>query len=309
MIQNQGLGFSTQLAIATARARNVFGSKRPQLSLITDFGDGDEAVFAVKSAARFVNPRIEIIDICHNVPAFNVLIGAHRLKRNVALPTEPEGAVYVAVVDPGVGGSRDCIIVKTRTGKYLVGPDNGVLSLAFATEGIHRVVLIENRDLTLLDKAQSKTFHGRDVFAPVAAHILRGVPLREFGSDLDPGTIVKIAISTDSTATSRAGWIVDGDGFGVIRTNVPNHVPRQAIGRLVAFTLNGGQVDITDRARLVETFDDSKPGETVLVLSSTGCLDLAVNRGNALERFGINFDQITLDGLQPRLKVSVRFDN
>ncbi|MCI0561599.1 MAG: SAM-dependent chlorinase/fluorinase, partial [Nitrososphaera sp.] len=233
------LSLSAKYSIAATSIKNAFVSHQPQISLLTDFGTGDEAVYAVKSAANFVNPRARVDDICHDVPIGNILLGAWRLKRAASLPTEREGTAYVAVVDPGVGGSRKNIAIRTTDGKYLVGPDNGVLSLAFSSRGLERAVEIQNLDLTLLHLAQSKTFHGKDVFAPVAAHILRGIPLSEFGKELGETELAKICISAESTEKGRAGYLVDVDGFGSIRTNVPNHVPDKFMGRTAEFEITG----------------------------------------------------------------------
>ncbi|HSB46511.1 MAG TPA: SAM-dependent chlorinase/fluorinase [Candidatus Bilamarchaeum sp.] len=302
------LSLSARCAVAAVSLRNAFGSRQPQLSLITDFGSGDEAVYAIRSAASHVNPEATAVDICHDVPIGNILLGAWRLNRAVSLPTERKGTAYVAVVDPGVGSRRKNIAVQTEDGKFLVGPDNGVLSLAFASRGVSRAVEIENPELTLLHFAQSRTFHGKDVFAPAAAHLLRGVPLREFGRELSVSELARITISAESSERSRAGCLVDIDGFGSIRTNVPNHVPESFIGRGAEFEISGLPKPVGGRAKVVRTFAEAGKGETVFVLSSTGCLDLAVNLGSASEKLGIGGADIRLDeSLRPALKVRLEF--
>lgn len=301
------LTFASRCSVASTAVRDAFRQHRPRLSLLTDFGSGDEAVYSVKSAALAVCPRANVSDICHNVPPWNILIGAHRLKRAATLPTERKGTVYVAVVDPGVGTSRKDIIVETCTGKYLVGPDNGVLSLAFAAEGIRRAVEIERKEFTLLHLAQSRTFHGRDVLAPAAAHLLRGVPIGEFGKELDRNELARITISSGATDRGRSGDIVDIDGFGSIRTNVPNHVPDWLVGRNVGFFIRGTQ-SVAGNAKVVRTFAEAGAGQPVLVQSSTGCLDLAVSRGSASGTFGIRENDIGLDAaLRPGLRIEVDF--
>jgi S-adenosylmethionine hydrolase len=302
------LSLSAQYSIVATAVKNAFDSHRPQISLLTDFGTGDEAVYAVKSAANFVNPRARTVDICHDVPIGNILLGAWRLNRVVNLPTEREGTAYVAAVDPGVGGSRKNIALRTEDGKYLIGPDNGVLSLAFSSRGAAQAVEIQNMDLTLLHLAQSRTFHGKDVFAPVAAHILRGIPLKEFGKELDPETLARITISAESTEKSRAGYLVDIDGFGSIRTNVPNHVPDKFLGKTAEFEIFGLGKSLAGKAKVVRTFSEAQRGEAVFVLSSTGCLDLAENLGSASERFGISGQDISVDGdLRPKARVELEF--
>jgi hypothetical protein len=300
------LSLSATYAVAATSVRNAFSSRGPQISLLSDFGTGDEAVYALKSAAGHVNPKAGIVDICHDVPIGNILLGAWRLNRAAGLPTEKEGTAYVAVVDPGVGSDRKNIAIKTRDGKFLVGPDNGVLSLAFSSKGVERAVEIQN--LTLLHLAQSKTFQGKDVFAPVAAHILRGVPLGEFGRDLGEAELAKITISAESTERSRTGYLVDIDGFGSIRTNVPNHVPERFLGKTAEFEISGIGKAVGGTAKIVRAFAEAQRGETIFVLSSTGCLDLAVNLGSASEKFGISGRDISLDaGLKPIAKVQLEF--
>lgn len=302
------LSLSAKFNVARTSLKDAFGNRQPQVSLLTDFGAGDEAVYAVKSAVEHVNPRARVADICHDVPLGNILLGAWRLGRAVDLPTEKEGTAYVAVVDPGVGGSRKNIAVKTKDGRFLIGPDNGVLSIAFSARGVERAVEIQNQDLTLLHLARSRTFHGKDVFAPAAAHILRGVPLKEFGRDLDESDLARITISAKSTESARSGYLVDVDGFGSLRTNVPNHVPEEYLGKIALFEITGLGKPLSGKARVVRTFAEAGQGEPVFVLSSTGCLDLAVNLGDASQMFGISGRDITLvDGLRPRAAVEIEF--
>ncbi len=292
--------------VAAAAARAAFSSREPQISLLTDFGGGDEAVYAVRSAARAVNPRARIEDICHNVPLGNILLGAWRLRRAVALPTESRLTAYVAVVDPGVGSERKDIIVRTNDGRFLIGPDNGVLSLSFDIAGIASAVEITEPGLTFLRQASSRTFHGKDVFAPAAAHLLRGVPMEEFGPALDPAALARITISARSTDLGRSGHLVDMDGFGSIRTNVPNHVPEHAIGREARFFLSIPGKSFEGSAKVVRTFSEARAGERIFVLSSTGCLDLAVSMGSAAREFGIAPESITVDAsLRPTSRIEL----
>ncbi len=303
------MSLSARCSVASSSVRNAFSSRKPQLSLLTDFGEGDEAVYAVKSAALHVNPRIVAADICHDVPLGNILLGAWRLARAVGLPTERAGTAYVAVVDPGVGGSRKNIALRTKDGKFLVGPDNGVLSIAFSSKGVERAVEIQNTDLTLLRFAESRTFHGKDVFAPAAAHLLRGVPLGEFGRELSESELAKISISADCAERTRAGFLVDVDGFGSIRTNVPNHLPEEVLGKVVGFRISGPQGEREGAARVVRTFSEAGRGEPVFVLSSTGCLDLAINLGSASSHFGIGPEQIGVDSsLRPQNRIRIELD-
>ena len=282
--------------IAINRVRNIFSSRRPQLSILTDFGN-DGSPYSLKSAAKFVNPKIDIAYICNEVPPRNILVGAHRLWRAVEEKTEYSTTAYVAVVDPGVGTKRKGIIVQTKTGKYLVGPDNGLLSLAFKSEGVERAVSIENMDLTLLHLANSSTFHGRDVFAPVAAHLLRGVPIEEFGELLAANQLITIKLDHQQ---ELGGYILDVDGVSALRTTLPNANFESYIGQNVRFKIINHIRTVDDEiAKIVRTFADAKNLENVLVLSSTGRIDLAVNNGEASKKFNFCAADLGLSNFKP----------
>ncbi|MFH1520443.1 MAG: SAM-dependent chlorinase/fluorinase [Candidatus Micrarchaeota archaeon] len=288
------------LRVASTGAARIFGlCHDPQISLLTDFGTSGISHYELESAIGSITSHSNVRTITHEVPAGNVLIGAWRLWKAARRPTEQSGIIYVAVVDPGVGTDRKGIVVRTQTGKYLVGPDNGLLSLVTKEQGIDRAVAIENRELTLLDHADSDTFHGRDVFVPVAAHLARGVPIEEFGSLLDPATLTSITLLTDSNTTHRKGSIVDIDHvgeFGNIATTVPNHLPQELIGSVISFRLRAPGIELDARARLARTFADGSSDDILFVPYSTGSLHLAVNRGNAAKRVGLSSTDIQLDG-------------
>ena len=301
--------------------KTEISGKQPLISLLTDFGR-DESAYLIKSAIDYVNPNARVTDITHSVPPFNILSGAWRLSRVVTAKTEREGTIYVAVVDPGVGGGRECIIVRTKTGKYLVGPDNGLLSLAFQAEGIDTAVSIDNSELTLLSLADSVTFHGKDVFGPAAAHLAAGVHISEFGERLEESTLKEIALDSRSDATSRTGALVDIDDFGTLRTNLPNHLHESILGKQVdLFILNrdpsllgarfrwGDNIISQGKVFVRDTFEGSAKDETIAVLSSTGCLDIAVNLGSAAKKLGSTHDHIILDeSLRPATWVHLDFN-
>jgi S-adenosylmethionine hydrolase len=279
----------------------------PLISLITDFGVGpDEAVYAIKSAIRYICPRARIEDICHNVPLGTRLIAAWRLARVAGLETERLGTIYVAIVDPGVGSIRRSIAVRATDGSYFVGPDNGVLSLALDRQGIQQAVHITNDKYTLRKFAKSSTFDGKDVFGPIAAHIAVGVPLEEFGAMIEPESLVRINFDVEQLPYQRIGVLTDIDGFGTLRTTISNHLPETLIGNKLSFNIIGPGIDINSTARLSRTFAECEVGEPLLILASTGALDLAVNLGNASKKFGIRPEQIDLgQDLRPTIKISV----
>ncbi|MFH1785566.1 MAG: SAM-dependent chlorinase/fluorinase [Candidatus Micrarchaeota archaeon] len=273
--------------------------------MLTDFGN-DEAVYLIKSAIGFISPRTLIVDITHSVPACNILVGAWRFARVVTTPTEKEGTIYVGVVDPGVGGERKSIIVQTKSGKYLVGPDNGLLSIAFQNDGVEEAVSITNDDLTLLRIAKSSTFHGKDIYGPVAAHLANGVKISEFGDKLSSDQLCKILLETKASSTLRKGSLVDIDDFGTLRTNLPNHVNEDWIDSFVQLTIRAlGHILFSGKVALRTKFEGSEKGELIALLASTGCIDIAANLGSASSDLKIGFNGIQLSGLIPTTEVII----
>lgn len=275
------------------------------ISLLTDFGN-DESTYLVESSIRHVNQNVHVKVISHHVYPFNILSGAWKLCRVVSSPTEHENSIYVCVIDPDVGSDRECIIVKTKTGKYLVGPNNGVLSLAFLNEGIDIAVKIENEYLTLLKYAKSNTFHGKDIFGPVAGYLASGIDIQKFGTILPEEKLHKIKLDLVKTEDLVEGYLVDIDSFGAIRTNIPNeflskinnHKVRLTISQLFKILYDG-------EAKISKTFSGNDGNEVLLVPSSTGCVDIVINKKNARKYIGISHASLDLSELKPITKITI----
>ena len=152
--------------------------KRPVIALITDFGTDDVYVGVMKGAILSVNPGAEIVDITHSIPRHDVQAASSTLLASHSF--FPEGSVFVAVVDPGVGGARAVICARSG-GKLFLAPDNGILGPLLDEKGCDKLVRVENQDLFL--KPVSSTFHGRDIFAPVAARLSAGLDMDELGPE------------------------------------------------------------------------------------------------------------------------------
>ncbi|MEK6979462.1 MAG: SAM-dependent chlorinase/fluorinase [Candidatus Micrarchaeota archaeon] len=294
-----------------ARRASDFEKRNPLICLVTDYGR-DEAPHLVRSAIRAIRPDARIEDVTHEIPAFNILIGAWRLSRVVGTPTEAEGTIYVAVVDPGVGGNRKSLIVRTNNGQYLVGPDNGLLSLAFQDSGIDCAVSIDNQELTLLRFAKSSTFEGKDTFGPVAAHLANGVGISEFGEPVDPAVLRRISLAPPGTESvdSHSGYLVDIDSFGNLRTTIGNGAINGADGARVIVSCRGfKKLDGVFRRTGVCNFESGKDGDFLLVHSSTGFLDIALNQADASKRLRIDSNDISLltrnDGLRPSADILI----
>ncbi|HSE33726.1 MAG TPA: SAM-dependent chlorinase/fluorinase [Pyrinomonadaceae bacterium] len=184
------------------------------IALLTDFGTADYFVGSVKGVILSINPNATIVDITHEVPPQDIESGAFTLF--AAHSAFPPGAIFVAVIDPGVGSERRPIIVK-RGGQFFVGPDNGLFSYLYETDS-HQTIHIKNEDY--LRHPVSPTFHGRDVFAPVAAHLSTGVDPTVFG----PVVTDEVRLSTEGPRKTKehvwAGRIIHIDRFGNCVTNI-----------------------------------------------------------------------------------------
>ena len=247
------------------------------ITLTTDFGVLDWFVGTMKGVILSINPRTSIVDITHEIPAGDIHAAAFALAASYRYFAE--NTVHVAVVDPGVGGRRKAIAV--RTADYLfVGPDNGVLSFVLAREKIQSIRLLTNRKLFL--PHVSRTFHGRDVFAPVAARLRKGLPIEKVGP---PAThFVKLEWPAPKPkGTSIDGEIVYIDRFGNAITNLDPD-------SLAAIGTSGVRLVVFGRRRcpLKPLYQAVPTGKPVAVFGSSGFLELAVNGGSAARLLGLN---------------------
>ena len=244
------------------------------ITLTTDFGTHDWFVGTMKGVILGINPRARIVDLTHDIPAGDTRAGAFALAAGCNY--FPEGTIHVAVVDPGVGGPRRPIAVRTKRFIF-IGPDNGLLSLALTNQQVRTVRLLQNKRLFLPEISQ--TFHGRDMFAPVAAHLSRGVGFRKVGTRA--GSYVQLDWPKASATRDRVdGQVVHIDRFGNAITNIPGDMlPSEGI----LAVLSGGK-----RLCRVESFYDAVPaGKPVAVVGSTGTLEIAINRGMASTQLGL----------------------
>jgi S-adenosylmethionine hydrolase len=244
------------------------------ITLLTDYGCQDEFAGVCHGVIAGIAPDARVIDITHGIPRHDIRAGALALRR--ALPYMPAG-VHVAVVDPGVGGPRRGVALRAGD-RLLVGPDNGLL-LPSAERFGGVAEAVDLADSRWRAQTVSATFHGRDVFAPVAAHLAAGEPLEAAGAPIDPGGLVAL----DLPAPRRDGDVLVAhaiafDAFG--------NVMLDATGADVA-----GDATIAGRhAVRAATFGDVPPGGLLLYEDSSGALAVAVNRGSAREVLGLELD-------------------
>jgi S-adenosyl-L-methionine hydrolase (adenosine-forming) len=249
------------------------------ITLLSDFGLEDGYVAAMKGVVATIAPEAHLVDITHLVPAQDIASARFRLQ--TVSRFFPPGTVHLAVVDPGVGTARRAIAVRSRSGSFFVGPDNGLLTGALdADSPAAAVELSETRFWRT--PAPSATFHGRDVFAPAAAYLARGTPMEALGRAIDPTELVRLELPACETAPNGfIGAIQAVDRFGNLITNVPGSL---LTGR------RGWTVSIAGRSISGHrTYADVPPGELVALVGSHEFVEVAVNRGDARQtlRVGI----------------------
>jgi S-adenosylmethionine hydrolase len=251
------------------------------ITFLTDFGFKDDYAGVCKGVIKRIAPEVEILDLTHGIEAQAVTTGALVLAR--ALPYLPEG-VHLAVVDPGVGSERRALALDTGDGRVFVGPDNGLLSLAAPPERVVQARSLTNSRYHL--EEVSRTFHARDLFAPVAAHLARGAALEDLGEELDPATLVGLDLPEPKVGSGRLFCtILRIDRFGNLELNVSTE-QIEALG-----VSPGDQVELrTDLdsyfAVVAETYADTRPGELLLYEDAYGVWAIAISGGDASRLVG-----------------------
>ncbi len=295
-------------------------SQPGMVTLLSDFGLQDVYVGVLKGVIAQINPELQVIDLTHQIPPQNIAAGRFCLMN--AAPYFPAGTVHLAVVDPGVGTQRRAIALQLPYG-YFVGPDNGlfsgVISLA-ATEPDAEILAVELTNSNYWRTPQpSTTFHGRDIFAPIAAHLASGLPLEQMGNFIDPVTLVQLSLP-DCTTTHLEieGYIQYVDQFGNLITNIPGDV---VLGKTWFVVIHDPEVEKIEAELKVEkekkkkknkakkdpknidpeipsalsrmipsgkTYGDIQLGYLIALVGSHGWVEIAANRGNAQIQLGLD---------------------
>jgi S-adenosylmethionine hydrolase len=246
------------------------------ITFLTDFGVQDDFVGVCRGVMRGIAPDATVIDITHGIHPQAVTQGAVVLAR--AIPYMPV-CVHLAVVDPGVGSDRRPIAVRTRAGRIFVGPDNGLLMRAADREGAESARSLTNARYHL--EEVSRTFHARDIFAPVAAHLAAGAEFDDLGETVDPDALVRVDLPEPEVGGDKLiGNVLTIDRFGNLALNVTrDHLDELSL-------LPGDWVELQFAldpyyAQVAETYADAKPGELILYEDSYGAISIAVRNGNA----------------------------
>jgi S-adenosyl-L-methionine hydrolase (adenosine-forming) len=255
----------------------------PIITLLTDFGLVDPYVGMMKGAVLSLNPAATLVDVTHEVPPQDIATGAFLLAHAAAY--FPPGTIHIAVVDPGVGSRRRPIAVAADD-QLFVGPDNGLLSLALRARRRRQAVVLTNA--RYFRAARSHTFHGRDLFAPVAAHLSLGVPLGALGPPA--GRRVSLPWPAPRARGRRLrGAVLLVDRYGNVITNIDR--PRLGSGRGLAIVAGGRRW-----SRVVRTYADVAPGQPLALVNSYDLLELAVRDGSAATLLGLRpGDPVTVE--------------
>jgi S-adenosylmethionine hydrolase len=262
---------------------SALAQARTPLVLLTDFGTQDGAVSAMKGVAYGVSQDLLISDLSHENPS--IFIGAYRLYQ--AEQFWPDGTVFVAVVDPGVGTKRLAVVLKTRTGHYFVGPNNGLLWLVAERDGIEALRQIDESVNRRPGSDDSHTFHGRDVFAYTGARLAAGViRFDEVGPALPPQTLISIPYRKAQRAGTKVSGIIPvlDVQFGNVWTNIPKSLFDElhvALGApLHVRIFHGAQLVDESQVPYERTFGDVAVGKPLVYINSLLDLAVAINQGN-----------------------------
>jgi len=244
------------------------------ITLLTDFGGVDPFVGVMKGVIYGIDPDVTLIDLTHGIAAQDVMAGAFALL--TAYRYFPPGTLHLAVVDPGVGTERRALAILTT--RYLfVGPDNGLLSWAAVDDGIRYVVSITNGDYLL--PHPSATFHGRDIFAPAAAHLSLGVHPDELGERIDDPLVLDFPKQRYEGTYRITGTVIYVDRFGNLITNV--RLTGDELPSITTITLKDTAIK-----GISQTYREARPGEPLALVGSSGFVEIACNEASAAEVLG-----------------------
>lgn len=249
---------------------------RNVITLTTDFGLQDYYVSAMKAVMLGIAPEARLVDVSHDIPSQDIMAGSWVLKNSAML--FPSGTVHTVVIDPGVGTERHAVALKIED-QYFVGPDNGIFSL-LTTDQSYTAVKLNKKEY--LRESRSNTFHGRDVFAPAAAHLSRGVTLEELGEPLDE-LISYRWMQPIADKDGLEGTIIHIDKFGNLITNISSDLIDEVLADKQV-KIYVGNVILNE---INTTFGAVTEGEPVAYIGSAGMLEVGINQGNAQKMLGM----------------------
>jgi len=256
------------------------------IGLITDFGTkGQHYVSSMKGVILNINPEVTIVDISHSIAPFSIIEASYIIKATYKY--FPIGTVFIIVVDPGVGSSREILAIKSVDNYYFIGPNNGILSSLFKFSDFKECIEITNDEY--FNKPISKTFHGRDIMAPIAANITKGLPLSKFGIRFNPSKLVSYPIELKKISDNEVRCTIQYiDDFGNIITNLKPDSLLLKDGAILKIKLK--QMEIN--GEFVQFFEKVIKSSVLFLVGSSGFLEISKNQGNAAVDFGVSIGDI-----------------
>jgi S-adenosyl-L-methionine hydrolase (adenosine-forming) len=255
---------------------NSWAAGPPTVVFMSDFGVIDDSVALCKGVMYGIEPDLRIVDLSHEVTPYSILDGARFLAG--ASPYFPAGTVFVTVIDPGVGSARKPVVIKTKRGQYFVLPDNGLITLVEQQDGVEETREITNTSW-MIGKALSSTFHGRDIFSPVGAHIAHGEDWTQVGPVMPELVHLNLSIAKMNDAGIEAEIIATDGPYGNVITNINSELFQSlgyTIGNSVHATIGKQVVTLP----FVKTFSDVPLKHPLMYVDSRGHIALAVNQGS-----------------------------
>jgi len=275
-------GFAALLLAMLGFTPAANAAPQPVVALFTDFGWEDPYVAQMKGVILTVDPTVRLLDLTHTVSPYNIAEGAYLLDQSAE--EFPAGTIFIAVVDPGVGTERDPVLLETSKGKFFVGPDNGLFTHVVDNEGFSRAWKLDKPEY-FRGGAVSATFHGRDIFAAVAAHLASGVDPDRVGTPIK--TLVMLPVKEPTfTGGSISVEVLHLDRYGNVILNLRND------GEIAAKLKEGNLVKISIgkdsySGPLVKTYGDMEKGRLILLYGGNGFLEIAMNQGSAARQLKV----------------------
>lgn len=250
------------------------------LTLSTDFGLKDPYVGIMKGVIATINREVPIIDLTHQIPPKNILAGRFSLLNSI--PYFPRGTIHLAVVDPGVGSERQGCAIQFSQG-FLVGPNNGLFSGILAQFPPEKIVTLTNPKYWRTQEVSS-TFHGRDIFAPVAAYLATGVPIENLGKEILKEELIDVSFPPPEIKQNTIiGYIQYIDYFGNLISNIP---ASRVYNKQWSVSIKNDNIESKN------TYSESDPQELVAIIGSHGWIEIAMNQGNASEALSLNYGDV-----------------
>ena len=263
------------------------------ICLLTDFGiKGQHYVASMKAVIFKINSTVKIIDLSHQITPYSIIEASYILKTTYKY--FPEGTVFIIVVDPGVGSSREILALKTNSNYYFIGPNNGIFSGSF-TDQIIECIKVQNDEFFI--KPTSNTFHGRDIMAPIGAYLLSGIPLNRFGPKFNLNNLKESSviynINIEKKIIQCSIQYVDSFGNGTTNIEIVNNT----IQNTDLIIKEGAMINLVIRGITYEGFFTSHflnvPINSILfIVGSTGFLEISINQGNASKTLGFDTGEI-----------------